>query len=258
MKKMFVVANWKCNPVSSKEARRLFLAVQLAARRIKKMEVIICPPFVYLLAFRVKRFAFRLGAQDCFWEQKGPYTGEISPLMLRRIGCTYVIVGHSERRRYFGETNAVVNKKLRAALQSGLKAILCIGETGKERKDHKTESVLRRQLQEGLSNISVSDAKNIIVAYEPVWAIGSGNPCSPKDALKTALVIKDILASFLGERSALAIPILYGGSVNARNATDYREKAGMQGLLIGGSSLRVKEFVKILDKMESSLTLKAK
>jgi len=249
MNKMFVIANWKCNPTSFIEARRLFCAVSVRSRYAKGVEVIICPPFVYLLMFRVKRLAFSLGAQDCFWEEKGAYTGEVSPVMLKNLGCEYVIVGHSERRRYFRETDTMVNKKLKAAIKNGLKVILCVGETSEERSRRKTRGVLRRQLKEGLKDIGSSEVKNLVLAYEPVWAIGSGNPCNPEDAKRAAIFIREVLASLVGKRNSAAIPILYGGSVNSQNAADYVKKAGLQGLLIGGASLNAKEFAEILKKI---------
>ncbi len=234
--KPLIVANWKMNPETLKEAKKLFDSVKRGIKNIKKAEVIICPPYIQ---FSIFNFQFlnniKLGAQDVFWEKKGAYTGEISPLMLKDAGCRYVIVGHSERRKYFKETEEQINKKLKAVIEAKMTPILCIGETKEERESGKTKEILEREIKLGLNRISAS---KIIIAYEPIWAIGTGNPCKIEEAQKMRLLIRKIIAR--------DIPILYGGSVNSRNAEGYIKEAGFQGLLVGGASLKAEEFVDLV------------
>ncbi len=217
--KKIIVANWKCNPKTLTEAKKLFNAVQ-------KTKAVICPPFVYLSEFDYKP----LGAQNCLWEESGPYNGEISPKTLKDLGVKYVIIGHSERRSYFKETDEIINKKLKAALRAGLKPILCIGE----KKGKNSKKVISIQLRKDLISISRKDLKKIIIAYEPVWAIGTGNFCQPEKAKKAMLFIKKKINN----------KVLYGGSVNSKIAGNYT-KVGFDGLLVGGASLDAKEFIEI-------------
>ena len=209
MKKIIIVANWKMNPESLVEAKRLFDYVKRGIKGVKNAEVVVCPPFVFLGSLGAN------GAQDCFWENRGAFTGEVSPTMLKNLGVEYVIIGHSERRRYLRETDEMVNRKLRAAMAAGLKPILCIANAV--------------QLRKSLRGIS----EKVIVAYEPVSAIGTGRPCSIEKARKMRKAINHKV-------------VLYGGSINSENALDYVKKAGFQGLLIGGASLKADEFLKIV------------
>ena len=221
MKKL-IVANWKCNPKTSREARKLF-------NEEKKTKAIICPPFVYLSEFDYKP----LGAQNCHWQESGPYTGEVSPRTLKDFGVEYVIIGHSERRIHFKETDETINKKLKAALRTGLKPILCIGE----RKGENSRKIISSQLEKDLNGISKKDLNKIIVAYEPVWAISTsgGEICSPDYAKKMLEFIKQ---RFNGK-------IIYGGSVDSKIINNYL-KVGYEGALVGGASLNAKEFIKIV------------
>ena len=216
--KPLIVANWKCNPTTLEEAKKIFKKANFPGA-----EVVICPPFIYLSSLGAK------GAQDCFWEEKGAYTGEISPKMLRDLGVEYVIIGHSERR-VLGETDEIINKKVKAALKAGLKPILCIGE----KKGQDAKKIVNDQLKKDLKGIIKKDLKKIIVAYEPVWAIGTGNFCSAVKAGKIRKFIKEKINN----------TVLYGGSVNSKIAKDYL-KTGFDGLLVGGASLNAKEFRKI-------------
>jgi triosephosphate isomerase len=237
MTKTLVVANWKMNPTTLAEAKQLFNSVSQGIKKVKNVEAIICPPFVYLPILSLvisHRSLVKLGAQDCFYEQKGPFTGEVSPKMLKDLGCQCVIIGHSERRQCFEETDEMINKKIKAALKIKLKPILCIGETAAEKKKGKTFKVLKKQLKEDLK--SISNLKNLILAYEPVWAIGTGIPCQPSEAKRVLFFLR---------KSLRKTPVLYGGSVNSQNARDYL-KAGFQGLLVGGASLNDQEFIKIV------------
>jgi len=219
--KYLVVANWKCNPATLSEAKKLFDSVGKGAKNIKNAEVVICPPFVYLPDIRHTKYNIRLGAQDCFWEEKGAFTGEISPKMLKNLGVEYVIIGHSERRRYLNETDKMVNKKLKLVLSLGLKPILCIENLNQLKKD--------------LKGMGIS--KKVIVAYEPVFAIGTGKPCGVVMAKKM--------------RSSINQPrVLYGGSVNSQNAKDYIKKGKFQGLLVGGASLNPTEFVALVKEVD--------
>jgi triosephosphate isomerase (TIM) len=207
MKKILIVANWKCNPVTLSEAEKLFNSVKKSINKFKKTETVICPPFIYLDKLKAN------GAQDCFWQEKGAFTGEVSCLMLKKMKVDYVIIGHSERRKYFQENKQVTVKKIKAALEAGLKPILCVDR---------------------VSQIP-TEFKEIIIAYEPVSAIGTGKPYGFEKAKKVREKIK-------------FKQVLYGGSVNSENALDYVKKAGFQGLLIGGASLKAQEFVKIIEK----------
>lgn len=261
MLKPLVVANWKCNPPSQKEARHLFEVVRkgiktgtVPAKRGQSpsIEVVICPPFVWLKESKIweirsqkgsKSPKFWLGAQDCFWEQSGAYTGEISPAMLKDLGCQYVIVGHSERRKYFQETDEMINQKIKAALKAGLKPILCVGE---ETRDNSDYLIIEQQLEKALFGVSAGRIKDLVIAYEPVWAIGTGQPCLPDEAMKTALFIRKILTKLYARKIAEQVRILYGGSVTAKNAADYVKGAGMDGLLVGGASLNGTEFIEIV------------
>jgi triosephosphate isomerase len=212
--KPLIVANWKMNPQTLAEARALLRSV----KNIKKAKVVICPPFVFLSVLRAG------GAQDVFWENSGAYTGEISPLMLKNMGAEYVIVGHSERRKYFKETDETVNKKIKAVLGAKLRPILCIDKIA--------------QIKPALKGVPKKQLKRLVVAYEPLFAIGTGRPCSWEKARRMKLSIRKILGS--------KTPVLYGGSVNAQNAKGYLQEAGFQGLLVGGASLKAKEFIDII------------
>lgn len=213
--KPLIIANWKCNPKTAKEAKRIFSKTS--------RNVVVCPPFVFVPLLK----GVALGAQDCFYKEEGSYTGEVSPSMLKSLGCKYVIIGHSERRRFFKENDDIINKKVKLVLENKMTPVLCVGETLKEKKRRK--SVLKKQLEAGLKGVN---SKKVIIAYEPVWAIGNSNPCSPEEALKVRLFISSLFDS----------KILYGGSVNGSNAKDYLD---FDGLLVGGASLRPEELVKI-------------
>jgi len=242
--KPLIIANWKCNPKNQAEAKELFNLIKRGVRKIKGGKVVICPPFVYLPI--LKNSNFPLGAQNCFWKELGPFTGEVSVKMLKDFGCQYVILGHSERRKYFGETDEMINQKLKTALKAKLKPIFCIGESWEERKRDKAQQVLKSQLEKGLKSIKKRGIKNLILAYEPVWAIGTGRPCSPVEAQTMSLFLRKIIAKLYSLAIAKNTPILYGGSVNSKNARDYVVEARMNGLLVGGASLDAKEFVKIV------------
>lgn len=240
------------NPQTLAEDKKLFSSVKKGLKNIKNTEVVICPPFVYFLDLQQTTNNLSLGAQDCFWEKSGAFTGEISPTMLKDLGCRYVILGHSERERYFGETDEMTNKKIKAAILAELNPIFCIGETEMERKKGETENILKSQIERGLDGISEEEMKKIVVAYEPVWAIGTGNPCGAGETRKMVSVIRQIISNIYPSRISDGLRILYGGSVNSGNVKDYIIKSGVNGFIIGGASLNSKEFIKIVRTIGSS------
>jgi len=241
--KPLVVANWKCNPKSLAEAKRLFNSIKKGVQKNKKADIVICPSFVYLSLLK----GLVIGAQNCFHEPEGAYTGEISSPMLKDSGCKYVIVGHSERRKYFAETNDKVNKKLKAILKENLIPIFCVGETKEQREKGETENILKEQLEKGLKEVSGFRFQGLgIIAYEPVWAIGTGNPCDIDESQRMLLLIRKVLSKIYNQALSRKIPILYGGSVKSDNAKGYIKEAGFNGLLVGGASLKADEFIKIV------------
>lgn len=242
MKKL-IIANWKCNPTTKQEALRLFSALNSALHTNKKADVVVCVPFVYLGI--KKELSFKLGAQDCFWEKKGAFTSQISTVMLKNIGVKYVLCGHSETRR-FGETNEMVNKKVKAILGEGLVPVMCVGENIEQKKKGQAFSVIEKQLKEGLKKIPKSQIKKVVVAYEPIWAISPYGPCSPDEALTVALFLRKVIGRIASKNLSKTIKILYGGSVNAKNAKDYVASDFLSGMLVGRASLNPKEFAKIV------------
>lgn len=234
------------NPASQKEAKEIFELVKKGFKNQKNAEIVICPPFVYLPAVASGKGGFALGGQNCFYEEKGAYTGEISALMLKNMGAEYVILGHSERRKYFNETDQQINKKIKKALLAGLKVILCVGENAEENKQGKKNQVLKTQLEGCLEKIARDEIKNIIIAYEPVWAIGTGNNCSIDETMSSILSIRQIISRLYNRKIADHVRILYGGSVNSNNSGSYIKEARANGLLVGGASLLADEFVKIV------------
>lgn len=243
--KPLIIANWKCNPVKTEEAESLFNSVKKGVKDIRGAEVVICPPFIYLS----KLEGLALGAQNCFWQDKGAYTGEVSVAMIKNSGCDYIIIGHSERRRHFQETDEMINKKLKAALLSDLSVIFCVGETQEEREGDKTEQILHQEIVSGLNGVPLSKIPNLVIAYEPVWAIGTGNACDVEESQKMALVIRKIISKIYNLNISKKIRILYGGSVNSKNGQAYLNEGGFQGLLIGSASLDSKEFVDLVKKV---------
>lgn len=236
-------ANWKMNTTVA-EGIDLCRAVRQALDGERRIDVVLCPPFTHLVALGdcLAGSTLAIGAQDMFWEQKGAYTGEVSPAMLQGL-ASYVILGHSERRAYFHETDADVNRKLRAALASALTPIVCIGETGEQRQAGETEAVLRRQIQEGLRDVDLSSG--LVVAYEPVWAIGTGLSANGQQAEETIAYIRAQLRE-LGGSLCDAVRILYGGSVTPANIAEFMAEADVDGALVGGASLSAGSFAAIV------------
>ncbi|MBL7155400.1 MAG: triose-phosphate isomerase [Candidatus Portnoybacteria bacterium] len=254
--KPLIIANWKMNPTTQKEAEHLFGSVEKEVRKIKEAEIVICPPFVWLSILSASaRGGLAFGSQDCFWEEKGAYTSQVSPLMLKNLDCQYVIIGHSERRKHFQESDELINRKIKMALKTRLRPILCLGEEVRDTFDSQGQPLnemslkVGEQLEKDLMGISEAKIREIVIAYEPIWAIGTGIPCSSDEAMKAALFIRKTLTKFYSRPIAEKVKILYGGSVTSQNAADYVKGAGMNGLLVGGASLNATEFVKIIEKI---------
>jgi triosephosphate isomerase (TIM) len=243
MRQPVVIANWKMNMTlsESEEFVRNFTGEDVEGNGV---EMIICPSFLALpsLSVMLQKTSLLLGAQNMYWEKSGAFTGEISPLMLREIGVRYVITGHSERRTYFGETDEDVGKKVQTAFELGIVPIICVGENGAERRAGKTEEVIGRQLLTALTALEQeTDRRRLIVAYEPVWAIGTGIPARAEDAAVVAACIRSLLHKKWGE-TAKAVRILYGGSVSPANITEFTGRPGIDGALVGNSSLKAASF----------------
>jgi triosephosphate isomerase len=239
-----IAGNWKMN-TTIEEAINLIKTIQPDLQKIQGVEKVLCPPFVSLVAARaiIKGSAIKLGAQNVFYEEKGAFTGEISPLMLAGL-CDYVIIGHSERRQYFGETNEIVDKKIKAAIKSGIKPIFCVGETLEENEAGQTRDVLGRQLM--TSSDRFYFLSGCVIAYEPIWAIGTGRSASGDDANKTIGFIRQFISHLHGRGIANTVRILYGGSVTAANIAEFMRKSDIDGALVGGASLKAADFVSIV------------
>lgn len=233
------------NPSTPSQALRLFHDINVGVRKTKKARVVVASPFVFLPLFKKNR-SVELGAQDAFWSDGGAYTGEISPRMLKSIGVRYVIVGHSERREHLAETDEMVNKKLKAVLHAGLKAVLCVGE--KSRSEENFQHTVRRELVEDLKDVSRKLAQNLIIAYEPIWAIGTGRAVKPQDLFEMATYIRRSIHEIFAGAVTYQTPILYGGSVSGHNARTFLHVDGVDGLLVGGASLSAKEFIRIVSQ----------
>jgi triosephosphate isomerase (TIM) len=243
-----IAGNWKMNKTVA-EAMAFASRLRNAFTAPPEPEVIIAPPFTALCAVAelFQGSPVRLAAQNLHEAEKGAYTGEISGDMIREAGCAYVIVGHSERRTLFGEGDERIHRKLRAALSAGLKPIFCIGETLQEREEGRMQNVVERQLKEGLNNLTADDISRFLVAYEPVWAIGTGRTATPAQAEEAHLFIRDRIAGWYGSERAAEIAILYGGSVTPKNIVDLMRQPNINGALIGGASLDVASFVRLVE-----------
>jgi triosephosphate isomerase len=248
MRTPIVAGNWKMNK-TVEEARSLVFSMSLKLREIGGVDKVLCPPFPALVAVSalLQGTDIGLGAQNLHWEESGAYTGEVAPNMVAEF-CQYVIIGHSERRAYFGETDETVNKKVHAALVHGLTPIVCVGETEDEYESERTGEVVRRQISLGLADVDPAEAAGIIVAYEPIWAIGTGKASSGENANAVlADYIRPALADLFGGDTAQAIRIQYGGSVKGNNADEFFSQPEIDGALVGGASLKADDFVAIVE-----------
>jgi triosephosphate isomerase (TIM) len=249
MRTPIIAGNWKMNTTVD-EAVNLMRTMKDRLERIHGAEKVVCPPFVSLTSVReiLKGSSIGLGAQNMYFEEKGAYTGEVSPVMLKGL-CQYVILGHSERRGYFGETDAMVNKKIKAALRSGLKPIVCVGETLQENEASKTQEVLDRQTRAALEGLS--SLQNVVIAYEPIWAIGTGKAATEEQANSTIGFIRRVVAELYGPASK-ELRIQYGGSANASNIAALMSQPEIDGALVGGASLKADEFISMVEQAAKS------
>jgi triosephosphate isomerase (TIM) len=247
MRRFFVAGNWKMN-LDLAEARKLVDGLKAELARESRVDVAVCPPSVYLeaVAAMVKGTSIKLGAQNCWFEAKGAFTGEVAPAMLLDVGCSHVILGHSERRHVIGETDELIAKKVKAALAAGLNVILCVGETLDERKAARTRDVVKTQTVKGLFDVPAAQLANVAIAYEPVWAIGTGVNAEPKDANDVHEFIRGLLAGKFGKAVAENMTIQYGGSVKPENAAELMGRPHVDGALVGGASLKADQFLGIV------------
>ncbi len=246
MRKPIIAGNWKMNKTVA-EAAALVNGLKSELKDVRAVDIVVCPPFTALAkaAEIIQNTNIQLGAQDAYWEDAGAFTGEVSCLMLKQLGCRYLIIGHSERRAYFGETNNTVNRKLKAALKHNLAPIVCIGEKLEEREQGKTFDVIRDHIENGLQGISAEEAKGIIIAYEPVWAIGTGKTATPEQAQEAHSFIRKLLEELYNADTAALVRIQYGGSVKPDNIADLMAQSDVDGALVGGASLKIDSIVKI-------------
>jgi len=246
MRLPIIAGNWKMNTTVN-EAVTLVKDMLGGLDKVAGVEKVICPPFVSLAPVKtlLEKSSVKLGAQNLHFEEKGAFTGEVSPLMLAGM-CEYVIVGHSERRQYFWETDEIVNRKVKTALKFNLKPIMCVGETLAENEAGKTEEVVTRQVKKGLAGIGKVDV--LVVAYEPIWAIGTGKAATSKQANDTIGIIRRTLRELYGDAVAKSLRIQYGGSVTAANAADLMSQPEIDGALVGGASLKSADFVSIVEQ----------
>lgn len=247
MRKTIIAGNWKMNK-TSKETRETLEELKRLTKGIEGVEIVIGTPFTSLetAVNTVEGSNIKIAAQNLYPKESGAYTGEVSPLMLKSIGVEYVILGHSERREYFKESDEFINEKIKSALENGLKPILCIGESLEERESGKTDEVNARQLENGLAGISPEKAKDIVIAYEPIWAIGTGKTATPEMAETTHKEIRKVLSKLFGENVAQEMTIQYGGSMNAKNAKELLAMENIDGGLVGGASLEASTFIEVI------------
>lgn len=248
MRKPFVAGNWKMNKTVD-QATLLVADMLPGLEAVKTVDRVVCPPFTSLMVISgmLAGTEVGLGAQNLHWEESGAFTGELSPAMVKEF-CQYVIIGHSERRAYFGDTDETVNKKTKAAFAIGLTPIVCVGETLAEYEAGKTGAVVERQVKDGLKDIDPKTAEKLIVAYEPIWAIGTGKAAGPEEANDViGNVVRKNLAGLFGNDVAQMIRILYGGSVKGENAGEFFHQSDIDGGLVGGASLKAGDFVKIVE-----------
>lgn len=247
MRKPFIAGNWKMN-ATSEETEALIQALKGRIADVSGVDVAVAPPFVYLhkAVYTAQGSAVQVGAQNCYFESGGAYTGEIAPEMLKDVGCDFVILGHSERRHILNETDEMINRKVKKALAAGLDVILCVGELLEEREAGKTQDVVQTQLRDGLRGISQDDMKKITIAYEPVWAIGTGKTATPDQAQDVHAFIRGWLTEAYSSALSEAVRIQYGGSVKPDNAKDLLSQPDIDGALVGGASLKADSFAAIV------------
>ncbi len=249
MRKVLIAGNWKMNKASA-EAEELAEGIREKAGNMTRIDIVICPPFpaLSIVYEKIKGSHIKLGAQNLFWEREGAYTGEVSALMLRESGCRYVIIGHSERRIHFGETDEMVNRKVKTALEWNLVPVVCVGEKLEERERNEMEDVVRKQIKEGLSGLDAQEISKIVIAYEPIWAIGTGKTATPAQANEMHLFIRKLIGEDFQKEISSQMRILYGGSVKPDNISELIAEEHIDGALVGGASLDDNSFVEIVEK----------
>ncbi len=247
MRKTIIAGNWKLNKTAT-ETKELTEGLKELLKDITEVDMVICPPFTSLNAASeiIKDSPIALGAQNMFWEENGAFTGEISASMLKDAGATFVILGHSERRQFFGETNETVNKKLKSALAAGLNPIVCVGENLEQRESNKTFDIVKNHVQNSLAGLSNEEMKKTIIAYEPVWAIGTGKTATKEQAQEVHQYIRKLFGEVFDEETASVVRIQYGGSVKPDNAAGLISQPDIDGALVGGASLKVDSFTQII------------
>lgn len=247
MRTPLVAGNWKMNKLVG-EAVNLVEGLKPLVRDVANVDIVVCPTFpaLYAVGQALKGSNVQLGGQNCYLKEKGAFTGEVSPQMLQDVGCTWVIIGHSERREYFKESDEFLNQKLKFALGAGLKVMFCIGETLAERESGRMNDVLTRQVTQGLEGLTAAEFANVSVAYEPVWAIGTGVTATPQQAQEAHAFIRGLVAERFGREVADKLRIQYGGSVTADNAAELIGQPDVDGALVGGASLDAEKFAKIV------------
>jgi triosephosphate isomerase len=254
MRKTIIAGNWKMYKTIS-EAIELANSLKRELFKLENqdIEIVICPPFTTLseVAEVIADSNIQLGAQDLHWQDEGAFTGEISAVMLKDTGCKFVIIGHSERRLYFGETNESINKKIKAALKIGLTPIICVGETLSERENNKTFRVLDNHIKGGLVDLGEEEISKIVIAYEPVWAIGTGRTATSSQAQEAQKYIRDLLIKMYNKDLASAVRIQYGGSVKPENISELMQQPDIDGALVGGASLTLETFAEIVRRAAS-------
>lgn len=250
MRKPLIAGNWKMNKIP-REATELVQALKDRVGEIDGVDIVLIPPFTALeTVYRlIKGSKLSLGAQNMHWEEKGAYTGEVSAFMIKETGCQYVIIGHSERRQYSGETNETVNKKIKSALKFDLIPIVCVGERLEERKKGETFQVVESHVREGLAGLSQEEVLRIVIAYEPVWAIGTGRTATPQQANEVHAFIRQLLGDIYREDIAHQVRILYGGSVKPDNTLALMAEPEIDGALVGGASLDAQSFSEIVQRV---------
>ncbi|GAB7386659.1 triose-phosphate isomerase [Bacillaceae bacterium] len=247
MRKPIIAGNWKMHKTAAEA--KAFVAQVAAQLPVEGVEAVVCAPFTALHVFAGMEIAGKLavGAQNMHWEEQGAFTGEISPPMLKELGVAYVIVGHSERRTYFNETDEMVKKKVRAAFRHGLTPIVCVGEDLAEREGGETKRVVKRQTEAALEGLTAEQAERLVIAYEPVWAIGTGKSSTAEDANETIAYIRSVIAGRYGRQSAEKVRIQYGGSVKPENIESFLRQPEIDGALVGGASLEAESFLKLIE-----------
>jgi len=245
LKRLLIAGNWKMNKTVP-EAIELVRELKERLKGVEDRDVLVCPPFtaLYPVGRELEGSSILMGAQNMFYEEKGAFTGEISPVMLKDVGCSYVILGHSERRHIFGESDELINRKVISAVNHDLIPILCVGETLQEREEGRTQEVVERQVREGLKGLKPEN--EFVIAYEPVWAIGTGRSATPEMAQEVHAFIREILTELFGKEKAEGVRILYGGSVKPENAKGLLEMPDIDGALVGGASLKAESFSAIV------------